>query len=157
MNSGLTSTLSDFSKRSEFAKNPLSAEATDESAGPADRVGLMARMRGWRDSILSAVAIRTVLAFAVGIAATLAWQSYSNAARTTIAGWSPRLAWLAPAPAGPSREQIRATSQALTSVRQSVDKLATEIGKLEAQGSSNGASTSTSTPTSSSSRRGSRR
>jgi hypothetical protein len=152
MNSGLASTLSDFTKRSEFAKNPLAADATDEAAPPAAAPGLLTRIRGWFDKIISAAALRTVLAFVVGVAVTLAWQSYGNAARTTIAGWSPRLAWLAPAStaAGASHDQVKATALALTSVRQSVDKLATEVGKLEAQSSSNGASAT------SPSRRGSR-
>jgi hypothetical protein len=156
MNSGLASTLSDFTKRSEFAKNPLAADATDEAAPQAATPGLLTRMRGWFDKLISAAALRTVLAFVVGIAATLAWQSYGNAARTTIAGWSPRLAWLAPASmaVGASREQIKATTLALTSVRQSVDKLATEVGRLEAQSSAS--SNSNGAAAASPSRRGSR-
>jgi hypothetical protein len=75
---------------------------------------------------------RLVIAFFLGVAATLAWQSYGRASRTAIAGWSPHLGWLAPAatPAGTSPERLKATSVALAAVRQSVDKLTTEIGKL---------------------------
>ncbi len=40
---------------------------------------------------------RFLITFYIGIVATLAWQSYSEAARQFIAGLSPRLAWLAPA------------------------------------------------------------
>jgi hypothetical protein len=71
--------------------------------------------------------------FFIGVAATLAWQSYGGPARETIASWSPsRLAWLAPpaAPAGP--DQIVAISRDLAMVRQSVDKLAADITKLQA-------------------------
>jgi hypothetical protein len=39
---------------------------------------------------------RFLITFYIGIVATLAWQSYSEAARELIAGLSPRLAWLAP-------------------------------------------------------------
>jgi hypothetical protein len=39
---------------------------------------------------------RFLITFYIGIVATLAWQSYSEAARQFIAGLSPRLAWLAP-------------------------------------------------------------
>jgi hypothetical protein len=70
--------------------------------------------------------------FFIGITATLAWQSYGGPARETIAGWSPRLAWLA-APAAPTGpDQIVAISRDLAVVRQSVDKLAADIVKLQA-------------------------
>jgi hypothetical protein len=39
---------------------------------------------------------RAVITFYVGVAATLAWQSYGGEARETIASWSPQLSWLAP-------------------------------------------------------------
>ena len=39
---------------------------------------------------------RVLIPFCVGVAATLTWQSYSDAARQIIAGWSPQLGWLAP-------------------------------------------------------------
>jgi hypothetical protein len=70
--------------------------------------------------------------FFIGITVTLAWQSYGGPARETIAGWSPRLAWLATpaAPTGP--DQIVAISRDLAVVRQSVDKLAADIVKLQA-------------------------
>jgi len=53
---------------------------------------------------------------------------------TAIAGWSPHLAWAAPAaaPAGPSPERLKATSLALAAARQSIDKLTAEISKLAA-------------------------
>jgi hypothetical protein len=70
----------------------------------------------------------------IGVAATLAWQSYSGAARKAIASWSPHLAWVAPTAArgGPSPEQIKATSVALAAARQSIDKLSSELRKLTA-------------------------
>jgi len=69
-------------------------------------------------------------------AAGIAWQSYGGGVRKAIAGWSPHLAWLAPAPApsGGSAERFKAVSLALASARQSLDKLSTEINRLEVQG-----------------------
>jgi hypothetical protein len=63
----------------------------------------------------------------------MAWQSYGGAARQAIAGWSPRLAWLAPAaaPAGISPDRLKAMSLALAGARQSLDKLGTEISKAQ--------------------------
>jgi hypothetical protein len=72
--------------------------------------------------------------FVVGFAAGVAWQSYGGSARKAVASWSPHLSWLAPAGAGTSSERLKAMSLALASARQALDKLAIEIGKLEAQG-----------------------
>ncbi|HWN48286.1 MAG TPA: hypothetical protein VNO18_00345 [Xanthobacteraceae bacterium] len=90
----------------------------------------------WLGKVVSSAFARYLIAFFIGVTATLAWQSYGGAARKAIAGWSPHLGWLAPAaaPAGTSREQFKATSLALVAARQSLDKLATEISKLQAQG-----------------------
>jgi hypothetical protein len=76
---------------------------------------------------------RVLLIFLMGFAAGIAWQSYGGGVRKAIAGWSPHLAWVAPTPASSSgsAERLKATSLALASVRQSVDKLASEIGKLQ--------------------------
>jgi hypothetical protein len=69
--------------------------------------------------------------FFIGVAVTLVWQSYGGPARETIASWSPHLAWLA-APAAPTGpDQIVAISRDLAVVRQSVDKLAADIIKLQ--------------------------
>jgi hypothetical protein len=48
----------------------------------------------------SRTVVRFLITFYIGIVATLAWQSYSEAARQFIAGLSPRLGWLAPPSAG---------------------------------------------------------
>jgi hypothetical protein len=75
---------------------------------------------------------RFLIAFCIGVVATLAWQSYGDAARDMIARSTPQLAWLAPqagtvaSPAhSPDLEQIKAMSLDLTVVRQSVGQLAT--------------------------------
>ncbi len=94
---------------------------------------LITRVRLWLGKLFSFAFARVLMIFLVGFAAGIAWQSYGGAARKTIAGWSPHLAWVALAPASSSgaTERLKATSLALTSVRQSVDKLASEIGKLQ--------------------------
>jgi hypothetical protein len=150
MASGLASTLADFTKKSEFSKNPL-AESSNES--PSTKPNLIVRTRAWLGKLVSSAFARYLLAFSIGIAATLAWQSYGESARKTVASWSPRLAWMAPAttPADAAAARLKAASLALTAVRQSVDKLTTEMGKLETQVGSEGSSASTP------SRRGSRR
>jgi hypothetical protein len=153
MNSSLTSALSEFTKKSEFSKSPLATEPSETSPlQPAVR-NLIMRMRSLFGKFMPFAFVRFLMSFLVGVAATLAWQSYGSAARTTIAGWSPHLGWLAPAavPAGASPERLKGASAALAAVRQSVDKLATEMSKLQAQGASE--KTSSSPP----SRPGSRR
>jgi hypothetical protein len=85
---------------------------------------------------------RFLITFCIGVAATLAWQSYGDAAREMIASSSPQLGWLAPqaapvaqtdpdmiAPAAlaapsPDRQQLNAMSLGLAALRQSVDQLA---------------------------------
>jgi hypothetical protein len=90
----------------------------------------------------SRAVVRFLIAFCIGIAATLAWQHHGDAAREMIASSSPQLGWLAPqavpvaqtapdmivpaAPADPSpdREELKAISSGLAAVQQSVDQLA---------------------------------
>jgi hypothetical protein len=89
-----------------------------------------------------------LIAFCIGVAATLAWQSYGEVARETIASSSPQLGWLAPqavpvaqtapdmiapvAPVDPSPDQQRleAMSLDLSAMRQSVDHLAASLNIL---------------------------
>ena len=92
---------------------------------------------------------RFLITFCIGVAATLAWQSYSQAARQLIAGLSPRLGWLAPQAAVAQTvpdtveqitrnvDRIIATGQ--EQIMRSVDQLAEdqeqavrEISKLQA-------------------------
>ena len=128
MNPNLTSTLSEFSK---------DRPATERSNDPPLRRtawNLITRVRLWLGKLVSFAFVRVLVIFVVGFAAGFAWQSYGSAARKAIAGWSPHLAWVAPAaaPAGPSPERLKATSLALAAARQSIDKLTTEISKLAA-------------------------
>lgn len=83
-----------------------------------------------------------LIATGTGVAATLVWQSYGTTVRRTIAQLSPQLGWLAPpapsvTPAEPgasftaSRDQLGAISHSLSLVRQSLDKLTSDIAKLQ--------------------------
>jgi hypothetical protein len=94
-------------------------------------------------------ALRTVssllITFCIGVAATLAWQSYGDAAREMIANAYPQLGWLAPqgepvtqndpdaialaAPPAPSldQQQLNAISIDLEAIGQSIDRIAPGI------------------------------
>lgn len=94
---------------------------------------------------------RFLIIFCIGVAATLAWQSYGDAAREMIASLYPPLNWLAPQPASiaheapdlttaaaqaaPSvdRQQLDAISLDLEALRQSVDGIATSIAITRVQ------------------------
>jgi hypothetical protein len=92
--------------------------------------------------------VRFMIFFFVGVVTTVAWQSYGNAARRMVAHWPLGLGWLAPpaapgapsAPgshepgpvAGASPDQLAAISRSLAAVRQSVDRLAADVTKLQA-------------------------
>ena len=83
-----------------------------------------------------------LITFCIGVAATLGWQSYGDAARELIASSYPQLGWLAPKPApnapnapdmialaapaapSPDQRQLNAMSLDLDAVRQSVDRIA---------------------------------
>jgi len=157
--SSLASALSDFTNRSEFSKSPLGTGASSDPPRHTNERKLITRARLSLGKAAPLAFARYLIAIFTGVAATLAWQSYGGAARETIARWSPRLGWLAPpvAPvaqtptASASPDQLKATSLALAAVRQSVDKLATEISKLQVLG------TPDKTSASPSSRQGSRR
>jgi hypothetical protein len=128
MNPNLTSAVSEFSKTRTERSNKPSLRALVPN--------LIARVRLWLGKLVSFPFSRVLMIFIVGFAAGIAWQSYGGAARKAIASWSPHLGWLAPAPAprGASHERLKATTIALAAARQSLDKLANEISKLEAQG-----------------------
>jgi hypothetical protein len=82
--------------------------------------------------------MRFLIAFCVGVTATLAWQSYGDAAREMIASSYPQLDWLAPQAAvaqtapttipmatpSPDRQELRVMSFDLAALRQRVDEIA---------------------------------
>jgi hypothetical protein len=139
----LSSTQSEFPEDRWATEPPIQARAS-----PTDR-----RMK--LDKRASCGFARLLIIFCIGVAATLVWQSYGDAAREKIANSSPQLRWLAPQtvaqtapdivaptePAIPSPDvqQLKAMSLGLAAVRQSVEQLAAaqqqmtdEIAKLEA-------------------------
>jgi pyruvate/2-oxoglutarate dehydrogenase complex dihydrolipoamide acyltransferase (E2) component len=92
--------------------------------------------------------VRFVVIFCIGVGATLAWQSYGDAARAMIANSSPQLGWLAPqtAPLAQTAPELVAPAAAATaspdlqqlalglaSVRQSVDQLAVQLAAGQRQ------------------------
>jgi len=129
---------------SEFSKGRWAAEpALDPPLHPSE-LELAGSARSARVKRALLAFARFLIAFCIGIAAAAAWQSYGDTARGKIASLSPRLGWLAPqaapvaeavAPtgsAGASPDQIAAISRGLAAVRQSVDKLAADISRLQA-------------------------
>jgi hypothetical protein len=122
-----------MSSVSEFSRSRPATESPNKPGFRTAVRNVITTVRSGLGKLVSLAFARVWLIFLVGFAAGIAWQSYGGAARKTIAGWSPRLAWVAPAPASASgaTERLKATSLALASVRQSVDKLASEIGKLQ--------------------------
>jgi hypothetical protein len=134
--------------QSEFSEGSLPVKPSGEAPAirPADlrddRSTKSRRSRGTRAPFAFA---RFLITFCIGIAATLAWQSYGDAAREVIANSSPQLGWLAPqaAPAGQNGpdtivsgasvpgasaaaapdQQLGAVSIDLDAVRQSIDRI----------------------------------
>jgi hypothetical protein len=107
------------------------AHAAGVAAVAGALVGRQARRKGASQRFA-----RIPIAFGIGIAMTLTWQSYGDAVREIIAERYPPLAWLAPrvpiarpAPAGdraasPDAQDLKTISLGLTAVRQRVDQLA---------------------------------
>ena len=105
---------------------------------------------------VSRAVARFLIIFCIGVVATLAWQSYGDAAREMIAKSSPQFSWLAPQAAAaqtppavqtppnmvasaapsPDLQQLKAVSLGIAAMRQSVDQLqnqmTNEIAKLRA-------------------------
>jgi hypothetical protein len=92
--------------------------------------------------------MRLLITFCVGIAATLAWQSYGDTARRIIADAYPRLSWLAPetavaqavadriAPTAVDRAQqdeLKEMSLAVAAVRERVDELVAQFAAGQQQ------------------------
>jgi hypothetical protein len=91
--------------------------------------------------------LRFLTAVGIGVAATLAWQSYGDAAREIIASSYPQLGWLAPqaaaAQAAPTtiaaatasldQQELKAVSLGLAAVRQRVDQLAAQVAAGQEQ------------------------
>jgi hypothetical protein len=131
------------STRSDFSGGRRATQPSfDPSLQPTDLKNWFPGERRSLGNRASRALARFLITLCIGVAATLAWQSYGDAAREMIASASPRLGWLAPqaapvartapdviapiAPAAPSpdQQQLNAMSLSLAAVRQSVDELA---------------------------------
>jgi hypothetical protein len=131
--------------QSEFSEGSLPVKPSVEAPviRPADLKNDRSPKR--RQSLGARVPLaiaRFLITFCVGVATTLAWQSYSDAAREMIANSVPQLGWLAPqaapversvpdaiAPAASSMsaadpQQLNPVSPDFDAVRQSVDRIA---------------------------------
>jgi hypothetical protein len=97
------------------------------------------------------VLARFLITLCIGVAGTLAWQSYGDAAREMIAKSSPQLSWLAPQAAAvrtppavqtspnmvasaapsPDLQQLKAMSLGIAAMRQSVDQLQNRMTNVD--------------------------
>src|SRR5712671_708417 len=130
---------SGFSEGSLPVKPSVEAPAIRPADLKNDRSPKRRRSLGMRAPLAFA---RFLITFCVGVAATLAWQSYGDAAREMMANTSPQLGWLAPqaapvtqdasdpvapatsAPPSPDQQQLNAVSLDLDAMRQSVERIA---------------------------------
>jgi hypothetical protein len=93
---------------------------------------LMREGRPSRRRRILIAAARVAVTFCIGVAVTLLWQPYGDAARMMIANTSPQLGWLAPqatpglaAVASPTlRPHIVAVPSELEAVRERIDRIA---------------------------------
>jgi hypothetical protein len=86
---------------------------------------------------------RFVMAVAIGVGSTLAWQAYGDAAREKIAGAYPQLAWLAPREAASTGsavagrpaadQQLQELSLGLAAMRQRVEQLSLQVSSSQDQ------------------------
>src|SRR6267378_1028969 len=139
---------SEFSEGSLPVKPPVEAPVIRPADLKNDRSPKRRQSLGMRAPLAIA---RFLITFCIGVAATLAWQSYGDAAREMIANSSPQLGWLAPqaaplaqtvsdmvapaAPAAPSpdMQQLKEMSLGLAALRQSVDQLAARLAAGQQQ------------------------
>lgn len=91
--------------------------------------------------------LRFLIAVGIGVAATLGWQSYGDAAREIVASSYPQLGWLAPqaaaaqtapatiaaATASLDQQELRTVSLGLAAVRQRVDQLEAQVAAGQEQ------------------------
>lgn len=76
----------------------------------------------------SRLVVHLLVMFVLGAVATLAWLSYSHAAREIVAGLSPQLRWLAP-PA----EAVKPAPDRLQEITRSVDRISGDIAASREQ------------------------
>jgi hypothetical protein len=113
------------SAQSEFAPSLLVKPSAEAPAGrPASlkNDGVPAK-RSWLGMLAPLVVARYLITLLLGIAATLAWQSYGDAARHMIASAASSL----------DQQKVNAISLDLNAMRQSIDGLASSIAANQEQ------------------------
>ena len=116
--------------QSEFYKGLLPIELSDEAPAvfAADlKNDRFANRRPPDGEEISRPLARVLVPFCIGVAATLTWQSYSDAARQIIANWSPQPGWLAPQ--APVARTIPNTIEQI--VTRIVDRIVTNIAATQ--------------------------
>jgi hypothetical protein len=108
-------TQPEFSAASLLRKPSVEAAAGCPAEVKNEQLPTSRPSPGKRASLTSAYYL---IVFSIGVAATLAWQSYGDAARQLIA----------PAASTPDRQQLNAMWLDLDAVRRSIDGLAISIG-----------------------------
>src|SRR5262245_5841947 len=108
---------------SEFARDPSPADVVVELADVGSKQPSLLK-RAWRGLT------RFVIIFFIGVAATVGWQSYGNAAREMIAKSSPQLGWLVPSAAASPERQVEAMRQRVDQLAASQRQIAGDIAKL---------------------------
>jgi len=138
--------------QSEFYAGLLPVERSDEPPPVSPTTLENDRSQNNRQPSLrkraSRVFSRLLITFCIGVASTLAWQSYGDAARAMLANSYPQLGWLAPQAelvaqnvpettglVAPSfdQQQLNAMSVDLDAVRQSIDRIATSMTAIQEQ------------------------
>ena len=71
--------------------------------------------------------VRFLIMVGIGVAATLAWQSYGDTAREKIANMSPQLGWLAPQAAPVAQDAADLTASAAAPPDQQLNPMAFEF------------------------------
>jgi len=84
MSPNLTSALSEFTKKSEFSKSGLAAELSSEPPLHPSELSWITRARLRVGKLVPFAFVRFLMIFFIGVAATLAWQSYGATAREVM-------------------------------------------------------------------------
>ncbi len=108
---------------SEFAKDPWPTDVLVEPADLRSKQPLLVKRA-------SRGLARFLIIFCIGVAATLVWQSYGNAAREMIANSSPQLGWLVPSASPSPERQLAATRDRVDQLAASQQQTAGDIAKL---------------------------